>query len=175
MWGKSKREWTYGGASGREPTCQYRRARRQPVQSLGREGPLEEGVATHSSLLAWRIPQTEEPGGLQSRGSQRLRRGLVTIQERRLHLEKGAGGRDGTEGRGHRGFDRGGWQWSPTPIFACKTWGELLEWAWSWEKGRFLIPEVTSCRSSNREAKRQSKCEVWPTDDEADLGLQGKL
>ena len=34
------------------------------VQSLGREDPLEEGVATHSRILAWRIPWTEEPGGL---------------------------------------------------------------------------------------------------------------
>ena len=43
------------------------------VRSLGREDPLEEGMATHSSILAWRIPQTEEPGGLQSMGSQRVR------------------------------------------------------------------------------------------------------
>ena len=43
------------------------------VQSLGREGPLEEGMATHSSVLAWRIPQTEEPGGLQSTRLQRVR------------------------------------------------------------------------------------------------------
>ena len=43
------------------------------VQSLGREDPLEEGMATHSRILAWRIPWTEEPGGLQSRGSQRVR------------------------------------------------------------------------------------------------------
>ena len=42
------------------------------VQSLGREDPLEEGMAAHSSTLAWRIPWTEEPGGLQSLGSQRL-------------------------------------------------------------------------------------------------------
>ena len=42
------------------------------VQSLGREDPLEEGMATHSSILAWRIPWTEEPGGLQSTGSQRV-------------------------------------------------------------------------------------------------------
>ena len=35
-------------------------------QSLGREDPLEKEMATHSSILAWRIPQTEEPGGLQS-------------------------------------------------------------------------------------------------------------
>ena len=42
------------------------------VRSLGLEDPLEEGMATHSSILAWRIPWTEEPGGLQSMGSQRV-------------------------------------------------------------------------------------------------------
>ena len=41
------------------------------VRSLGWEGPLEEGMATHSGILAWRIPWTEGPGGLQSIGSQR--------------------------------------------------------------------------------------------------------
>ena len=41
------------------------------VQSVGREDPLEKGMATHSSILAWRIPRTEEPGRLQSRGLQR--------------------------------------------------------------------------------------------------------
>ena len=40
------------------------------IQSLGQEDPLEEDIATHSSILAWRIPWTEEPGGLQSIGSQ---------------------------------------------------------------------------------------------------------
>ena len=45
------------------------------VPSLGWEDPLEEGMATHSSILAWRIPWTEEPGGLQSMGLQRVRRG----------------------------------------------------------------------------------------------------
>ena len=38
------------------------------VQSLGQEDPLEKGMATHSSILSWRIPWTEEPGGLQSMG-----------------------------------------------------------------------------------------------------------
>ena len=42
------------------------------VQSLGQEDPLEEGMATHSSILAWRIPWTEEPGGLQSLASKEL-------------------------------------------------------------------------------------------------------
>ena len=40
--------------------------------SLGQEDPLEKGMATHSSILAWRMPWTEEPGGLQSMGSQRV-------------------------------------------------------------------------------------------------------
>ena len=44
-----------------------------PVWSLGQEDPLEEGMATHSSILVWKIPWTEEPGGLQSMGLQRLR------------------------------------------------------------------------------------------------------
>ena len=42
------------------------------VQSLGWEDPLEEGMAIHSSVLAWRIPWVEEPDGLQSMGSQRV-------------------------------------------------------------------------------------------------------
>ena len=40
------------------------------VRSLGQEDPLEEGMATHSRILAWRVPRTEEPGGLQSIGLQ---------------------------------------------------------------------------------------------------------
>ena len=43
------------------------------VQSLGQEDPLEKEMATHSSILAWKIPWTEEPGWLLSRGSQRVR------------------------------------------------------------------------------------------------------
>ena len=47
---------------------------RNVVLILGWEDPLEEGMATHSSILAWRFPWTEEPGGLQSMGSQRVGR-----------------------------------------------------------------------------------------------------
>ena len=42
------------------------------IRFLGWEDPLEEEIATHSSILAWEIPWTEEPGGLQSKGSQRV-------------------------------------------------------------------------------------------------------
>ena len=48
------------------------------VRSLGWEDPLEKGMAAHSRILAWRIPWTEEPGGLQSMGSQRIRHNLET-------------------------------------------------------------------------------------------------
>ena len=50
-----------------------------PVWFLGREDPLEKGMATHSSILAWRIPWTEEPGGLQSMGSQRIGHNWTTF------------------------------------------------------------------------------------------------
>ena len=52
------------------------------VQSLGREGPLEEEMATHSSVLARRIPWTEEPGGLQSMGVAKSRTGLSTQRKK---------------------------------------------------------------------------------------------
>ena len=47
------------------------------IRSLGQEGPPEQGMVTHSRILAWRIPWTEEPGGLQSMGSQRARHNLT--------------------------------------------------------------------------------------------------
>ena len=48
------------------------------IQSLGQEDPLEEGMATNSSILAWRIPWTEKTGGVQSMGLQRVGRNWVT-------------------------------------------------------------------------------------------------
>ena len=56
-----------GGSDGKASVCIVETW----VGSLGGEDPLEEGMATHSSILAWRIPRTEEPGGLPSLGSQR--------------------------------------------------------------------------------------------------------
>ena len=51
------------------------------VQSLGQEDPLEKGIPTHSSILAWGIAWTEEPGELQSMGSQRVRHDLAAKQQ----------------------------------------------------------------------------------------------
>ena len=58
-----------GGADGKEPTC----SAGDPDSIPGSEDPLEKGMATYSSILAWRIPWTEKPGRLQSMGLQRVR------------------------------------------------------------------------------------------------------
>ena len=57
------------------------------VQSLGLEDPLEKGMATHSSILAWEIPWTKKPGGLQSMGSQRVRRDGSDLARTEPHLK----------------------------------------------------------------------------------------
>ena len=62
----------------KKSTCRCSNMQEMWVRSLGREDPLEEEMAVHSSTLAWRIPQTEEPGGPQSMGSQRVRHGCAT-------------------------------------------------------------------------------------------------
>ena len=54
------------------PVCPYKKHKSHKFQSLAWEDPLEEGTTTHSSILAWRIPWTEEPGGLQSVELQRV-------------------------------------------------------------------------------------------------------
>ena len=61
----------------KDPPANTEDVRYVPI-SLGWEDPLEKEMATHSSILAWEIPWTEEPGGLQSKGLQRVRHDLVT-------------------------------------------------------------------------------------------------
>ena len=83
-----------GGTNGKDPTC---RGRRRGFDPWVRKIPLEEGMVTHSSMLAWEIPWTEEPGELQSMGSQRVRHDQVPkhVQDclcRRLGFEKEAFG-----------------------------------------------------------------------------------
>ena len=63
-----------GGSDSKESTCNAE----DLASILGWEDPLEEGMATHSSILSWRIPWTEEPGRLQSMGSQRVRHNRAT-------------------------------------------------------------------------------------------------
>ena len=60
-----------GGTVGKNPPAMQEMQQMQ-VQSLGGEDPLEQEMETHSSTLVWRIPWTEEPGGVQSTGSQRV-------------------------------------------------------------------------------------------------------
>ena len=73
-----------GGTGGKELDCQCRR--QMKVCPLGQEDPLEEEMATHSCIIAWRIPWTEEPGGLQSIGSQRVGHDLKCLS---THVEGG--------------------------------------------------------------------------------------
>ena len=56
------------------------------VRSLGWEDPLEEEMATHSSILSWKIPWTEESGGLQSMGSQRVGHDLAPKQQQQMAI-----------------------------------------------------------------------------------------
>ena len=80
-----------GGASGKEPAHQCRRYETR-VWSFGWEDPLEKGMATHSSVLAWRIPWTEEPGKLKFTGSQRWTRLKWLSTWDRLSLYTGSEG-----------------------------------------------------------------------------------
>ena len=71
-----------GSSVGKEPTFNAG----DQVRSLGREGPLEEEMATRSSLLAWRISWTEKPGGLQARGLHKL--DMTLLLNHHLNLKK---------------------------------------------------------------------------------------
>ena len=66
------------------------------VRSLGQDDPLEEGMAAHSSSLAWKIPWTEEAGGLQSMGSQRVRHDLSTAQAAKYDQREATHGKQTT-------------------------------------------------------------------------------
>ena len=95
------------------------------VWSLGREDPLEKGMATHSSILAWRIPWTEEPGGLQSMGSQRV-------------------GHDwATNTRGFPGDTSGKeflWQWRRCKRHGFSLWVRKIPWRRKWQPTPVFLP-----------------------------------
>ena len=74
------------GSSGKEFCLPVKQTQDTWVRSLGWEDPLEKEMATHSSNLSWRIPRTEEPGGQQSMGSQRVRHDRATEH---THTAKG--------------------------------------------------------------------------------------
>ena len=103
------------------------------VLSLGQEDPLEEGMATHSSILAWRIPWTEEPGELQSMGSQRVRHDWGTNTFTFITLWR-------------REFLKASfWHWL---VFNCWIYGFGVQRAWLhiFSMGMVLIP--VSCTMS---------------------------
>ena len=78
FWGQLNLFWGFpGGSVVKNPHAMQE----TQIQSLGQEDPLEKEMATHSSILDWEIPWTEEPGGLQSMRSQRVGHDLVTKQQ----------------------------------------------------------------------------------------------
>ena len=81
IWAASPRNCLrLGGTVGQESTCQCRRHKRSGFNPRVRKMPLEKETATHSSILAWEIPRTEESGMLQSMGSQRVRHDWVSTE-----------------------------------------------------------------------------------------------
>ena len=86
---KVRGEWMQGfrGGKGKESTGQCRRCKKIQVGSLGWEDPLEEEMATHFSILTWEITRTEEPGGLQSMGSQRVGHNYACTQSVQLPIQ----------------------------------------------------------------------------------------
>jgi len=74
-----------GSTSGKEPACQCNRHKRCGFKSLGWEDSLEEGIATHSSILVWRIPWTEEPGGYSPQGCKESNTAEATQDAHRAH------------------------------------------------------------------------------------------
>ena len=85
--------WDYsstGGGSGKELTCQCKRRRRCGFDPWVRKIPLEEGITTHSSILAWRIPWTEEPDRLQSIASQRVRHNWSNLAHTHSSISQGS-------------------------------------------------------------------------------------
>ena len=101
------------------------------VQSLDREDPLEEDRTTHSSVLAWRIPWTEEPGGLQSMGLQRVRHDWGNLARTHTQLPGRGAGEAGRARKSHR--DTGDTEWrlgrewlfGQNPV-VCTTLGSLF-------------------------------------------------
>ena len=122
------------------------------IQSLGQEDPLEKEMSTHSSILAWRIPWTEEPGRLQSMGLQRVRHDwaswLSFFKDRKRPQKKWS------QGKGLRGnflqscymfnnwpfFPPGSWvQWPPGPLLCVSLVFQFLHDAWIHTCGGWAI------------------------------------
>ena len=82
--------WSFPGASVVKNLPAMQEPQEMRVRSLAREDPLEEGMATHSSNLAWRIPWIEEPSRLQSMGSQRVGTQLKQLSTHTAHICKEA-------------------------------------------------------------------------------------
>ena len=78
--------WSFSSGSVVKSLPEVQEPQEMRFQSLGQEDPLEKGMETHSNVLAWRIPWTEEPSRLQSIGSQSVRLDLSNFPKRHAHI-----------------------------------------------------------------------------------------
>ena len=125
------------------------------VPSLGWGDPLEEGMATHSSILAWRIPQTEEPGGWEPMGSQRAGHDWSDLAHthQRRHPEEGVLLLQGSGKETH----------ASSPLLRClcvkpQHWLQSLVWSQEvvcLQRGQAQIAEVMSCSQHLKYTLRQ--------------------
>ena len=105
-----------GGAIGKEPVCQWRRRKRRRFNPWAGK-ILEEGLAIHSSILAWRIPWTEESGGLQSMGLQTVRHDWRDLARKQsIHTQQNSSSKK-------KAWDFPGSPVVKTPSFHCRGYG----------------------------------------------------
>ena len=110
------------------------------VWSLGWEDPLEKEMATHSRILAWRIPRTEEPSGLQSMGSQSLASlreppPLESQKDTEISRESQSQGNFFPRIKKYRGQAKLIWMW----LFSLAKKGQKA-WRWDWSGGAWAVP-----------------------------------
>ena len=158
-----------GAAGGEELACQCRRYNR--LGPLGGEDALEECMATHSSIIVWRIPRTEEPGGLQFRGSQRGGQDWSDLATQFVHEARPAktGKRVRTWDKRGKEFSQGcvfkpvssvGMELTPPgepmvgPHAGQEDGGLAPPTAWLWADGRHFWPTLLECQSPQAKRSR---------------------
>ena len=130
------------------------------VWYLGWEDPLEEGMATHPSILAWRIPWTEEPGGLQSMGLQRVRHNWSDLARGNL-IYSGKLLRSGLEFKIWRVREMPSWQFwggEQTNHFLNCYRGEWLLGPQSMTARNYILPTTRMCLKENLKVAQQCDC-----------------
>ena len=156
--------------SGKEAACQGRRHKRCR-SNLGLEDPLEEGMAIHSSFLAWKIPRTEEPGGLLSMESQkswtRLSDKTTGCSEDFCLQQEFKTGREEGWGWGVAGAGALSWGWIPAEVTVCWRLTSDSQWRrkrhlsvsnWTLGEKRKIIPKSKRAKTNQQKNGNNEIC-----------------